>query len=65
VTQPVKVNVLIGSDSGEASNLQSNLAESGLFVDSTRVRNAVYAIPVAYERSPNRAEAGDAAKACL
>ena len=63
--QPVTVNVLIGKDSGEASNLQSNLAESGVFVDSTRVRNAVYAIPVADKDSPNRSAAGDAAKACL
>ena len=64
-TQPVTVNVLIGQDSGEASNLQSNLAESGVFVDSTRVHNAVYAIPVADKDSPNRSAAGDATKECL
>jgi hypothetical protein len=63
--QPVTVNVLIGQDSGEASNLQSNLSESGVFVDATRVRNAVYAIPVDDKDSPNRSAAGAATKDCL
>src|SRR5262249_61946389 len=64
-TDAVQVNVLIGKDSGEASNLESNLSESGVFVDVTRERNAVYAIPSTYKNSPNRSAAGDATKACL
>jgi hypothetical protein len=64
-TGGVQVNVLIGKDSGEASNLESNLSESGVFVDVTRERNAVYAIPSTFKDAPNRSAAGDAAKSCL
>jgi len=64
-TNRVHVNILIGQDSGEASNLSSNLQESGQFVDVTREKNAVYAIPVADKDSPNRTAAGDATKSCL
>ena len=63
--QPVHVNVLLGKDSGEASNLSSNMQESGAWVDVTRVRNAVYAVPVADQSAPSRSEAGDATKSCL
>jgi hypothetical protein len=41
------------------------LQESGQFVDVTREKNAVYAIPVADKDSPNRSAAGDATKSCL
>lgn len=63
--QPVHVNVLLGMDSGEASNLSGNMQESGAFVDVARERNAVYAVPVADQSAPSRSEAGDATKACL
>lgn len=61
----VQVNVLIGDDSGESSNLADNMEQSGSFVDVTRERNVVYAIPSEFESSPNRSEASDATKACL
>src|SRR5262245_48719539 len=61
----VQVDVVIGDDSGEASNLRSNLYESGVYVDVTRVRNAVYAIPADFVVSSNRSAAGEATKACL
>jgi hypothetical protein len=64
-TNRVTVNVLIGQDSGESSNLSSNMKESGSFVDVTREKNAVYAIPTADKDSPNRSAAGDATKSCL
>jgi len=64
-TDAVQVNVLIGKDSGESSNLSDNMEQSGEFVDVTRERNVVYAIPVAYKDSPNRSAASDATKACL
>ena len=64
-TNRVQVNVLIGDDSGESSNLSDNMKASGAWVDVTRERNAVYAIPSSYEDSPNRTAAGDATKACL
>ena len=64
-TDAVQVNVLIGQDSGESSNLADNMEQSGEFVDVTRERNVVYAIPSTYKDSPNRSAAGDATKACL
>jgi hypothetical protein len=64
-TNRVQVNVLIGDDSGESSNLSDNMKASGAWVDVTREHNAVYAIPSKYEDSPNRTAAGDATKACL
>jgi hypothetical protein len=64
-TGGVQVNVLIGKDSGESSNLSDNMEQSGEFVDVTRERNVVYAIPVTYKDSPNRSAASDATKDCL
>jgi hypothetical protein len=63
--QPVTVYVLLGMDSGEASNLSSNMQESGEFVDVNRKRNAVYAIPVADQNAPSRSAAGDTVNSCL
>jgi hypothetical protein len=65
VSNPVDVNILIGDDSGESSNLSDNMKGSGLWVDVTREKNVVYAIPVADKDSPNRPAAGDATKSCL
>ena len=61
----VLVNVLIGDDAGESSNLADNMEQSGSFVDVTRERNVVYAIPTEFESSPNRSAASDATKVCL
>jgi hypothetical protein len=64
-TDAVQVNVLIGQDSGESSNLADNMEQSGEFVDVTRERNVVYAIPSTYKDSPNRSAASEATKDCL
>ena len=64
-TDPVQVNVLIGKDSGESSNLSDNMKASGAWVDVTRERNTVYAIPSSFKDSPNLSAASDATKACL
>jgi hypothetical protein len=65
VSNPVDVDILIGDNSGEASNLSDNMKGSPAWVDVTRVKNVVYAIPVADKDSPNRSAAGDATKSCL
>jgi len=61
----VTVNVLIGQDAGEASNLKNNLSESGVFTDVNSHRNVVYAVPSSFKDSSDIQPAYDVVKSCL